>query len=88
MSSVLLAQPILRTPAAGNTGKRTGVDVMVALDVSNSMLAQDVKPNRLERAKQVLGKMIDKMGNNRHGNGGFCRTGFFANAFDNRSRCG
>ncbi|MDQ6813518.1 MAG: VWA domain-containing protein, partial [Bacteroidota bacterium] len=41
--------------------------VMVALDVSNSMLAQDVKPNRLERAKQVLGKIIDKMGNNRMG---------------------
>src|SRR4051794_5233070 len=39
----------LRTPAAGNTGNRSGVDVMVALDVSNSMLAQDVKPNRLER---------------------------------------
>ena len=57
----------LRTPAPGNTGNRTGVDVMVALDVSNSMLAQDVKPNRLERAKQVLGKIIDKMGNNRMG---------------------
>jgi Ca-activated chloride channel family protein len=57
----------MRTPAPGNTGNRTGVDVMVALDVSNSMLAQDVKPNRLERAKQVLSKIIDKMGNNRMG---------------------
>ncbi|MCW3082009.1 VWA domain-containing protein [Segetibacter sp.] len=57
----------MRTPAPGNTGNRAGVDVMVALDVSNSMLAQDVKPNRLERAKQVLGKIIDKMGNNRMG---------------------
>ena len=57
----------LRTPKPGNTGNRTGVDVMVALDVSNSMLAQDVKPNRLERAKQVLAKIIDKMGNNRMG---------------------
>lgn len=57
----------MRTPAAGNTGNRSGVDVMVALDVSNSMLAQDIKPNRLERAKQVLNKIIDKMGNNRMG---------------------
>jgi Ca-activated chloride channel family protein len=57
----------MRTPAPGNTGNRTGVDVMIALDVSNSMLAQDVKPNRLERAKQVLNKIIDKMGNNRMG---------------------
>jgi len=57
----------IRTPAAGNTGNRSGVDVMVALDVSNSMLAQDIKPSRLERAKQVLAKIIDKMGNNRMG---------------------
>lgn len=57
----------IRTPKAGNTGARSGVDVMVALDVSNSMLAQDIKPNRLERAKQVLSKIIDQMGNNRLG---------------------
>jgi len=57
----------LRTPAAGSTGNRSGVDVMVALDVSNSMLAQDIKPSRLERAKQVLSRIIDKMGNNRMG---------------------
>lgn len=63
----ILGAANIRTPAAGNTGNRSGVDVMVALDVSNSMLAQDVKPNRLERAKQVLNKIIDKMGNNRMG---------------------
>lgn len=57
----------IRTPTAVNTGNRSGIDVMVALDVSNSMLAQDVKPNRLERAKQVLSKIIDKLGNNRMG---------------------
>jgi Ca-activated chloride channel family protein len=57
----------IRTPAPGNTGNRAGVDVMVALDVSNSMLAQDIKPSRLDRAKQVLSRIIDKMGNNRMG---------------------
>ncbi len=57
----------LRTPKKGVTGNRSGIDVMVALDVSNSMLAQDVKPNRLERAKQVLNKIIEKMGDNRMG---------------------
>ena len=57
----------LRSPAKGNTGNLTGVDVMVALDVSNSMLAQDIKPDRLERAKQVLNKIIDKLGSNRLG---------------------
>lgn len=57
----------IRTPKQGSTGDRAGIDVMVALDVSNSMLAQDVKPNRLERAKQVLNKVIAQMGNNRMG---------------------
>ena len=57
----------LRSPKQGSTGDRTGIDVMVALDVSNSMLAQDIKPNRLERARQVINKLIDKMGNNRMG---------------------
>lgn len=57
----------IRKPAKGSTGNRTGIDVMVALDVSNSMLAQDIKPNRLERAKQVISRILDKMGNNRMG---------------------
>lgn len=43
------------------TVKRQGIEVMVALDVSNSMLAEDVAPNRLGRAKQMLSKMIDNM---------------------------
>jgi Ca-activated chloride channel family protein len=63
----VLASANLRTPKQGNTGNRSGVDVMIALDVSNSMLAQDIKPNRLERAKQVLSRIADKMGNNRMG---------------------
>ena len=44
-----------------NTVKRQGIEVMVALDISNSMLAEDVAPNRLDRAKQMLSKMIDNM---------------------------
>ena len=43
------------------TIKRQGIEVMFALDISNSMLAEDVAPNRLERAKQLLTKLIDKM---------------------------
>ena len=38
---------------------RKGTDLMIALDVSKSMLAQDIKPSRLERAKQVILKIID-----------------------------
>lgn len=44
-----------------STVKRQGIEVMVALDISNSMLAEDVAPNRLDRAKQMLSKMIDNM---------------------------
>lgn len=45
--------------------QRKGVDVVVALDVSKSMLAQDIKPDRLVRAKQLILRMIDKMQNDR-----------------------
>jgi tetratricopeptide (TPR) repeat protein len=38
---------------------RKGIDIMIALDVSKSMLAQDIQPSRLERAKQVVSKIID-----------------------------
>src|SRR5665647_2078939 len=38
---------------------RKGIDIMIALDVSKSMLAQDIQPSRLERAKQVISKIID-----------------------------
>jgi Ca-activated chloride channel family protein len=47
--------------------KRKGIDVMIALDVSKSMLAKDESPNRLEKAKQFVSKLIDKIGNNRVG---------------------
>ena len=40
--------------------KRTGVEAMVALDISNSMLAKDVTPNRLEKSKMLISRMIDQ----------------------------
>ncbi len=46
---------------------RKGIDVMIALDVSKSMLAQDIKPNRLERAKQLISKVIDKLADDKVG---------------------
>lgn len=47
--------------------KRTGADVIIALDVSNSMKAEDLAPNRLERAKQAIAKMTDKLEGDRLG---------------------
>ncbi|MBX2902028.1 MAG: VWA domain-containing protein [Chitinophagales bacterium] len=47
--------------------QRQGIDVMVALDVSNSMLAEDIKPNRLLRAKNFISKFIEELNNDRLG---------------------
>ena len=47
--------------------KREGVDLMIAIDLSNSMLAEDIKPNRLERAKQAISKLIDNLEGDRIG---------------------
>jgi len=49
------------------TIKRQGVDIVFALDVSKSMLAEDIAPNRLEKAKQIITKIIDKLGSDRVG---------------------
>jgi Ca-activated chloride channel family protein len=49
------------------TVKREGVDIVFALDVSKSMLAEDIAPNRLEKAKQIISKTIDKLGSDRVG---------------------
>lgn len=45
--------------------QRKGVDVVIALDVSKSMLAKDIQPDRLTRAKQLIMKLTDKMQNDR-----------------------
>ncbi|MFH2094412.1 MAG: VWA domain-containing protein [Bacteroidota bacterium] len=41
--------------------KREGVEVIIALDVSRSMLAEDLKPNRLEKAKLAISKLVDEL---------------------------
>ena len=47
--------------------KRRGVDVVVALDVSRSMSAEDVRPNRLERARFLIGQLLDRLQGDRVG---------------------
>ena len=47
--------------------KREGVDIIIALDVSNSMKAQDIRPSRLERSKQAISRLIDQLQNDRIG---------------------
>ncbi len=71
---VMLATGLLITAIAGpqfgskiREVKRKGIEIMIALDVSNSMMARDIEPNRLERAKQAIAKLIDKLENDRLG---------------------
>lgn len=62
---ITLANPLMGTKI--EKVKREGVDVMIALDVSKSMMAEDVKPNRLARAKMFVSKFLDQLSNDRVG---------------------
>ena len=56
--------------------KTRGAEVMIALDVSNSMLAEDYSPNRLERAKLAISRITDKLNQDRIGLIIFAGTSF------------
>lgn len=47
--------------------KRQGIDIVFAVDVSKSMLAEDVAPNRLEKSKQIVSQLINQLGSDRIG---------------------
>lgn len=47
--------------------RKRGIDVVVALDFSKSMLARDVRPNRLDRAKSEVRRLLDELGGDRVG---------------------
>lgn len=66
-ASVVLALCNLQTGSKMKEVKREGADIIVCLDVSRSMLTQDLTPNRLERAKIALEKMIDRLEGDRLG---------------------
>ena len=57
----------LQAEGRADNVKRKGVDVMIALDVSKSMLATDIKPDRLSRAKQLITRLINKLPDDRIG---------------------
>jgi len=58
------------------TVKREGIDIVFAIDVSKSMLAEDVAPNRLEKSKQVVSQIINKLGNDRIGIVGYAGSAY------------
>lgn len=67
---LLLLGVALSNPKVGTqikTVKREGVDIVFAIDVSKSMLAQDVSPNRLEKAKKVVSETLNQLKGDRIG---------------------
>ncbi len=70
LAAVTLFPLLLARPQFGakmETVKRQGIEVMIALDISNSMLAQDIQPSRLERAKRLISRLVDGMENDKIG---------------------
>lgn len=57
----------LQSGARSEKVQRKGIDVIIALDVSKSMLARDVAPNRLEKSKLFILQLLEKLSNNRIG---------------------
>ncbi|MFM7259734.1 MAG: VWA domain-containing protein [bacterium] len=68
-ASLILALALLDPRIGGRTEKveQTGIDVMVVVDVSRSMLAEDAAPDRLSRAKQFATDIVDALGSDRVG---------------------
>jgi Ca-activated chloride channel family protein len=58
------------------TVKREGVDVVFAIDVSKSMLAEDIAPNRLEKSKQLVSQIINSLAGDRIGIIGYAGSAF------------
>jgi len=63
--SVLLARP--QFGSKPETVKRSGVEVIIALDISNSMMAQDAQPSRLDRSKRLISRLVDQLNNDKVG---------------------
>lgn len=63
--AILLARP--QFGAKMETVKRKGAEIMIALDISNSMLAEDVSPSRLQKAKRLITRLVDKLENDKVG---------------------
>lgn len=70
MTAIALMAVILARPQRGSkvaTDNRNGIETVIAIDVSNSMLAEDVAPSRLEKSKMLVENLVDKFVNDKIG---------------------
>ena len=81
----------LSRPQIGTTieiVKRSGLDIKIGLDISASMLAEDIKPNRLLKAKHAISSFIDRLEGDRVGLIAFAGDSFCPVPIDHRLRSG
>lgn len=83
MIVIAMARP--QTHNAWDERTVEGIDIMLAMDVSTSMLAEDLKPNRIEAAKAKASEFIADRPNDNIGLTIFCRRGFHPMSYDCRS---
>ena len=84
MAAVAVLVVILARPQSTNSWQNSsteGIDIVLAMDISTSMMAQDLKPNRLEASKDVASAFINGRPND---NIGVCGGEFHAMPVDNR----
>ena len=62
---IMLARPQMGTKISHE--KRTGIETIIAMDISNSMRAEDVAPSRLDRSKMIVENLVDKFSNDKIG---------------------
>lgn len=67
LSAIIIAIANPRLGTKMETIKREGIDIVFALDVSKSMLAEDIAPNRLEKSKQIINQIINNLQGDRIG---------------------
>lgn len=76
IAAVILALVNPKVGTRTETVKRQGVDIVFAIDVSKSMLAEDIAPNRLEKAKQITSQIINSLGADRIGIIGYAGSAY------------
>lgn len=67
LSSLIMALVNPKVGTKSETVKREGIDIVFAIDVSKSMLAEDIAPSRLEKTKQVVSQLINQLAGDRIG---------------------
>ncbi|MBN9284612.1 MULTISPECIES: VWA domain-containing protein [Flavobacterium] len=76
LAGIILALVNPKIGTKMETVKRQGVDIVFAVDISKSMLAEDIAPNRLEKSKQIVSQIINQLGSDRIGIVGYAGSAY------------